>query len=171
MQIWQLLIGINWISWTKEMNPIMSKSMSKLVWLPYICLLFFGFSNVYHSVCVWPTALKLGCFTNFDMLFLIMTGFNGGPLAKCPIIFLSENPVNPTTPLMRPTTTSKCIFLRIDKWQKKIKLEKQWHSRMQEKPVEAHSFFQTGWKLICWLLKVTCKSRRTRELCFETRNL
>ena len=40
--------------------------------LPYICLLFSGFSNVYHSACVWPTALKLGCITNFDMLFLVM---------------------------------------------------------------------------------------------------
>ena len=24
------------------------------------------------SACVWPTALKLGCVTNFDMLFLVM---------------------------------------------------------------------------------------------------
>ena len=29
-------------------------------------------SNVYHSACVWPTALKLGCITNFDILFLVM---------------------------------------------------------------------------------------------------
>ena len=41
-------------------------------WVPYICLLFSGFSNVYRSACVWPTALKLGCVTNFDMLFLVM---------------------------------------------------------------------------------------------------
>ena len=27
-----------------------------------------GFSNVCHSVCVWPTALKLGCVTNLDTL-------------------------------------------------------------------------------------------------------
>ena len=40
--------------------------------LPYICLLFSGFSNVFHFACVWPTALKLGCITNFDMLFLAM---------------------------------------------------------------------------------------------------
>ena len=40
--------------------------------LPYICLLFSGFSNVYHFSCVWPTALKLGCMTNFDTLFLVM---------------------------------------------------------------------------------------------------
>ena len=31
----------------------------------------FGFSNVYHSAYVWPTALKLGCVTNFDMLLFI----------------------------------------------------------------------------------------------------
>ena len=84
MQIWWLLISINWISLTKEMNPITRKSMSKLVmqpsfravgqthtkWktfekpknkrhmygsrltharLPYVCLLFSGFSNVYYS--------------------------------------------------------------------------------------------------------------------------
>ena len=30
----------------------------------------FGFANACHVVCVWPTALKLGCITNFDMLFL-----------------------------------------------------------------------------------------------------
>ena len=37
-----------------------------------ICLLFSGFSNVYHSACVWPAALKLGCVTNLDMLFFVM---------------------------------------------------------------------------------------------------
>ena len=36
------------------------------------CLLFSGFSNAYNSACVWPTALKLGCITNFNMLFLVM---------------------------------------------------------------------------------------------------
>ena len=36
------------------------------------CLLFSGFSNVYHFACVWPTALKLGCITNFDMLFHVI---------------------------------------------------------------------------------------------------
>ena len=41
-------------------------------WLPYICLLFSCFSNVYHSARVWPTALKLGCLTNLDTLFLVM---------------------------------------------------------------------------------------------------
>ena len=41
-------------------------------WLPYIWLLFSSFSNVCHSVCVWPTALKLSCINNFDMLFLVM---------------------------------------------------------------------------------------------------
>ena len=144
MQIWRLLISINWISSTKEMNPITRKSMSKLVkqasfravgptrgmvastsfhylltkllsspyiiigttyivigpnklvlsclvltfekpenkrqmycsqfthaWLLYICLLFSVFFWVYHFACVWPTALKLGCIINFDMLFLV----------------------------------------------------------------------------------------------------
>ena len=36
------------------------------------CLLLSGFSNVYHFACVWPTALKLGCVTNLDTLFLVM---------------------------------------------------------------------------------------------------
>ena len=40
--------------------------------LPYICLLFSGFSNVCQSAAFWPTDLKLGCITNFDMLFLMM---------------------------------------------------------------------------------------------------
>ena len=40
--------------------------------LPYICLLFSGFSNICHSAAFWPTALKLGCITNFDMLSLVM---------------------------------------------------------------------------------------------------
>ena len=34
--------------------------------------LIFGFFNVYHFACVWPTALKLGCTSNFDTLFLVM---------------------------------------------------------------------------------------------------
>ena len=34
MQIWRLLISINWISSTKEMNPITRKSTSKLVMQP-----------------------------------------------------------------------------------------------------------------------------------------
>ena len=34
--------------------------------------LIFGFSNVYHFACVWPTALKIGCISNFDVLFLVM---------------------------------------------------------------------------------------------------
>ena len=33
--------------------------------LPYIFLLFSGFSNVNHSTCVWPTTLKLGCYSLF----------------------------------------------------------------------------------------------------------
>ena len=38
---------------------------------PRLTLLFSGFSKVYYFVCVWPTALKLGCLnTNFDILFL-----------------------------------------------------------------------------------------------------
>ena len=41
-------------------------------WQPYICLLFSGFSNVCHYAAFWPTALKLDCITNFDMLFLVM---------------------------------------------------------------------------------------------------
>ena len=40
--------------------------------LPYICLLFSGSSNVYHSACVWNTALKLGCITKLNTLFLVM---------------------------------------------------------------------------------------------------
>ena len=40
--------------------------------LTTIHLSFSGFSNVCHSVCVWPTALKLGCITNSGMLFLVM---------------------------------------------------------------------------------------------------
>ena len=38
----------------------------------FICLLSSGFSNVRHSAAFWPTALKLGCISNFDMLFLVM---------------------------------------------------------------------------------------------------
>ena len=37
----------------------------------YICLILLGFSDVCHSACVWPTALKPGCITNFDMLFSV----------------------------------------------------------------------------------------------------
>ena len=44
----------------------------RLTTVPNICLLFSGFSNVCHSACVWPTALKRDCITNFDMLFHVM---------------------------------------------------------------------------------------------------
>ena len=30
------------------------------------------FSNAYHSACVWPIALKIGCVTNVKMLFLVV---------------------------------------------------------------------------------------------------
>ena len=36
----------------------------------HTCLLFLGFSNVCHFTCIWPRALKLGCITSVDMLFL-----------------------------------------------------------------------------------------------------
>ena len=49
-----------------------NRPYSSHAWVPYICLLFPSFSNVSHSACVWPTALKLGSRTNFDMLFLVM---------------------------------------------------------------------------------------------------
>ena len=42
---------------------------------PCFCLLFWIFSNVCHFVCVWPTALKLGCITNFNMDFLVIMEF------------------------------------------------------------------------------------------------
>ena len=42
--------------------------------LPYICLLFSEFSNVCHSAAFWPTALKLGRISNFDMLQLSRDG-------------------------------------------------------------------------------------------------
>ena len=46
----------------------------RLGWTDYHTFVsYFGvFLNVYYFVCVWPTALKLGCITNFDMLFLVM---------------------------------------------------------------------------------------------------
>ena len=50
----------------------MYSSQSTQALLPYICLLFSNFSNVFHSACVWSTALKPGCITNFEMLFLVM---------------------------------------------------------------------------------------------------
>ena len=71
-------------------------------WLPYICLLFSGFSNVCHFTgCIWPTALKLGCITNVDMLFLTM-GFiclsyenkfmlvSGGHISNRSIIIITD---------------------------------------------------------------------------------
>ena len=33
---------------------------------------FWVFQMSVKSACVWPTALKLGCVTNFDMLFRTM---------------------------------------------------------------------------------------------------
>ena len=46
--------------------------MSVYPCLTAIHLIFWVF-NVYHnSACVWLTALKLGCITNFDMHFVVM---------------------------------------------------------------------------------------------------
>ena len=53
MQIWRLLISV---------GRLITIHLS----------LIFGFFKVYHSVRVWPTALKLGCITNFATLFLVM---------------------------------------------------------------------------------------------------
>ena len=54
----------------KRQNNVWQSGMGRLTTI--LCLLFSGFSNVCHSACVWPTALKLGCIANFDMLFLVM---------------------------------------------------------------------------------------------------
>ena len=59
-------------SHTSRTLPEEIPSLPIPAWLLYICLLFLGFSNVYHFTCVWSTALKLGCITNFDTLFLLM---------------------------------------------------------------------------------------------------
>ena len=68
------------VSLTKEMNPITRESMTfektenkRQMYgsgSTQACLLFSGFSNVCHFTCIWPRALKLGCVTNVDMLFL-----------------------------------------------------------------------------------------------------
>ena len=52
-------------------RPAWQSGMGRLTTI-HLSLLFSSFSNVYHFACVWPTALKLGCITNFDMLFLVM---------------------------------------------------------------------------------------------------
>ena len=53
-----------------------TNSLLKVLNTVYPCLtailFFWVFTNVYHSACVWPRALKLGCVTNFNMLFLVM---------------------------------------------------------------------------------------------------
>ena len=38
----------------------------------FVFFLVFSPPDVCHSACVWPAALKLGCVTNSDMLFLVM---------------------------------------------------------------------------------------------------
>ena len=67
------MVAANWhkLNFTNQRNE-MYNSQAWVDWLPHICLLFSGFSNVCHSACVWPTALKLGCIANFDMLSLVM---------------------------------------------------------------------------------------------------
>ena len=64
------------VKWQMFENPENKRQMyGSQAWvdqLPYISLLFSGFSNVCHSAAFWSTALKLGCITNFDMLFVVM---------------------------------------------------------------------------------------------------
>ena len=67
----------------------------RLLLLLYICLLSWGFSNVYHSACVRPRALKLGCVTNFDIIFLVM-GFIS--LVDEIKFMLITSPLPPKTP-------------------------------------------------------------------------
>ena len=40
--------------------------------LCYVVYTHSGFSNVCLSAAFWPTALKLGCITNFEILSLVM---------------------------------------------------------------------------------------------------
>ena len=52
MQIWRLLVSINWISSTKEMNPITWKSISKLAMKP-------SFRSVGQTHAEWQTFEKI----------------------------------------------------------------------------------------------------------------
>ena len=70
-------VGQTHVKWQTFENPVNKRQMygsqAWVDWLPYICLLFSGFSNVCHFTCIWPRALKLGCITKYvDMLFLTM---------------------------------------------------------------------------------------------------
>ena len=58
----------------KITDKCMAVRLGGLTPLHFSYFIFFLSSNVCHSVCVWPTALKLSCITNFDML-LLMIGF------------------------------------------------------------------------------------------------
>ena len=69
-------VGQTHAKWQAFEKPENKRQMyGSQVWvdrLPYICLLFSGFSNVCHFTCIWSRALKLGCITNVNMLFLTM---------------------------------------------------------------------------------------------------
>ena len=65
-------LGQMQVKWQTFEKPEMYGSQAWVDPLPYICLLFSGFSNVCHSAAFWPTALKLGCITYFNMLSLVM---------------------------------------------------------------------------------------------------
>ena len=58
------------IQMTPDMRRLYSQTNPSLTVIH--CPFSWGFSNVFHSTCVRPTAPKLGCVTNFDMLFLLM---------------------------------------------------------------------------------------------------
>ena len=51
MQIWRLLININWISSNKEMNPIVRKSVSRLTAI-HLSLIFGFFKCLPFHVCL-----------------------------------------------------------------------------------------------------------------------
>ena len=112
LQSWQLLISINYISLTKEMNPITRNNMSNLVRQPNFravgqthaekqsvrpSLTYCSTSlsnvrvfrmSVLFRVFAGPTALKLGCITNFDLLFLVI-GFTSS-VDKIKFILISS---------------------------------------------------------------------------------
>ena len=63
-------LGKMQVKWQTFEKPENKRQMyGRQAWVAF-CLLFSGFSNVCHSAAFWPTALKLGCITNFDICSL-----------------------------------------------------------------------------------------------------
>ena len=149
----------------------MYSSQSTHAWLPYInCHKFvsWGIFQCLHYMCVWPTALKLGCVTNLIDMLILVIGF---------IILVDEIQfmlISSCHICIRSMTTGN-IFCWKNHWfsiQNFIETAKwRWGEAEFTKPVNIHFcmlWLATQAQDIHWFEKRNgCAQANTFQLCFD----